>query len=232
MRPTLVIAAAVLALSACSSGGADTDGPSTPVVTGSTGTTTASTTSAATTSAATTAGPLAVERAWSKAASSGMSAAFATVRNTTDRPVVVEKASSPVSGMTQLHVTTKDANGAMVMAEAKNGFTIPAHGTLELTPGGSHIMFMHLTKPLLAGDSVPVTLTVKDAAPVTFTAQVRAYSGAKETYAPGSTGTATHDMAGMGASTATHSAAATSHGSAATGDTGDTAASASTHEGH
>lgn len=215
MRFPLVIATtAALALGACSSGGAVADGTSTPVVTGST----TSTTTTATTA------PLTVERPWAKAASSGMSAAFATVRNTTDRPVVVEKASSPVSAMTQLHVTTKDANGAMVMAEAKNGFTIPAHGSLELAPGGSHVMFMNLTKPLLAGDSVPVTLTLKDAAPVTFTAQVRAYSGAKETYAPGSTGTATHDMAthdmagmaGSAAPTTTHDAAATSPTTAAT----------------
>lgn len=220
MRFPLVIATtAALALGACSSGGAVADGTSTPVVTGSTTSTAPSTTTATT-------APLAVERPWAKAASSGMSAAFATVRNTTDRPVVVEKASSPVSAMTQLHVTTKDANGAMVMAEAKNGFTIPAHGSLELAPGGGHVMFMNLTKPLLAGDTVPVTLTLKDAAPVTFTAQVRAYSGAKETYAPGSTGTATHDMAthdmagmaGSAAPTATHDGAtsptaAHSHGS-------------------
>ena len=45
----------------------------------------------------------------------------------------------------------KMENGVMKMAKLKDGLNIPAHGTVRLAPGGYHIMFTHLTKPLDEG---------------------------------------------------------------------------------
>ncbi|MDO5711574.1 MAG: copper chaperone PCu(A)C [Micrococcales bacterium] len=41
-------------------------------------------------------------------------------------------------------------------------FTIPAHGTLTLAPGGDHIMAMAMTRPLTGGTPVIVTSALAD----------------------------------------------------------------------
>jgi copper(I)-binding protein len=51
---------------------------------------------------------------------------------------------------------------------------IPAGGTVQLAPGGYHIMLIGLTKDLNVGDTVQVTLKFEKAGDVTVTAQVRA----------------------------------------------------------
>ena len=53
------------------------------------------------------------------------------------------------------------------MREMTNGLDIPAHGTVRLAPGGYHVMFTHLTKPLTKGEKVEATLTFEHAGPVT-----------------------------------------------------------------
>jgi copper(I)-binding protein len=138
--------------------------------------------------------PLQVSDAWAKVASTGMSAAFGVIKNPTSAPITIVGAYSPYSPMDQLHeVVMKD--GAMVMQQKQGGFTIPAGGTLTLQPGGNHVMFMSLTKPVKAGSMVPVTLTTSTGAQVTFKAVGKVFQGGNETYngaSPAPTG-----MAGM-----------------------------------
>jgi copper(I)-binding protein len=43
---------------------------------------------------------------------------------------------------------------------------IPVHGTLEMKPGGYHIMLMGLVKPLKKGDEIEITLTFEKAGAV------------------------------------------------------------------
>ena len=57
------------------------------------------------------------------------------------------------------------------------GFPVPANGTVELKPGGFHIMLMNLTEPLEAGDSVELELTFEKAGTVKVTAPVQAAPG-------------------------------------------------------
>lgn len=128
------------------------------------------------------AGLVTVEDAWVKAAESGMSAAFGTLENTGTSEVVVTSVSSPTSPALELHETVDDGAGQMVMREREGGFAIPAGGSLVLEPGGNHIMLMELTDPLLAGDEVTFTLTFSDDSQRDFTAPVKDYSGANETY--------------------------------------------------
>jgi copper(I)-binding protein len=65
-------------------------------------------------------------------------------------------ASSPAAAKVELHVHVND-NGVMRMREVK-GYDVPAKGAFELKPGGAHLMFMDLKRPLKEGEKVPVKL--------------------------------------------------------------------------
>lgn len=188
--PALTLAAA-LALAGCGSSDSTTS-------------TTSSTTAAAPSASTQAAGPVEVTSAWAKAAKApGMSGVFGTVKNTSDKDVKITGVTSPASPEMQLHVTEKDASGTMVMKEASDGFTIKAGETFQLAPGANHIMFMKLSKDLLAGETVDVTLELSDGQKAAFSAQIREFTGAKETYAPssGMSGTSgTHSMPSASAS--------------------------------
>lgn len=119
---------------------------------------------------------------WVKAADSGMSAAFGVLTNDSDDDVTVVAAHSPASARLELHETTAGADGTMAMREIDGGFTIPAGEDLTLEPGGNHLMFMDLTAPLHPGDDVSFTLTFADGSEQTFTAPVKDFAGANESY--------------------------------------------------
>ena len=125
--------------------------------------------------------PLKVTDAWTKVASTGMSATFGVIKNPTSAPITIVGAYSPYSPMDQLHeVVMKD--GSMVMQQKQGGFTIPAGGSMTLQPGGNHVMFMNLARPVRAGALVPVTLTTSTGAQVTFKAVGKVFQGGNETY--------------------------------------------------
>jgi len=44
------------------------------------------------------------------------------------------------------------------MRELDSGLPLPAGKTVELKPGGFHVMMMELKAPIKAGDTVPLTL--------------------------------------------------------------------------
>ena len=76
-----------------------------------------------------------------------MSAAFGMLKNPTDKPIRIIGATSSYATAVQLHeVVAKD--GAMVMQQKAGGFVLPANGMLELKPGGNHLMFVGITKPI------------------------------------------------------------------------------------
>ena len=66
----------------------------------------------------------------------------------------------------------------MKMAQMTNGLDIPAHGTILFAPGGYHMMFTDLTKPLTKGERVQATLTFAHAGPVTVDFNVEAVGAA------------------------------------------------------
>lgn len=163
-----VLAAASLALTGCGQSG--TSPASSPSVAASQST-----------------AALTVSDPWVKAAESGMSAAFGTIRNTTDQDVTIVSASTPASPMVELHETVMGANGTMQMQPKKGGFVIPAMGELKLEPGANHIMLMGLSKPVKAGDEITFDLKLSDGSTVSFTAQGKDFTGANENYSGGQT---------------------------------------------
>lgn len=102
--------------------------------------------------------------------------AFVTIVNsgtTADRLV---SASSPAAQTVELHETVDD-NGVMKMEPRPEGWEIPAGGTLELKPGGKHIMLIGLTAPLEAGKKIQMTLNFEKAGAQTIDVPVQAMSG-------------------------------------------------------
>lgn len=69
-------------------------------------------------------------------------------------------ASSPVAGVVEIHEMTMDGT-TMRMRALPNGLELPAGKTVELKPGGLHVMLMDLKGPVKAGDTVDVTLTIE-----------------------------------------------------------------------
>lgn len=107
-----------------------------------------------------------VEYAWvrttDEARKPGMTGAFMSLSNPSDKEIRLVTCSSPIAGTCQIHEMVKDATGAMVMQEAKGGVPVPAGGHLHLKPGGFHVMLMDLKKKLPAGDEVEVTVAFDD----------------------------------------------------------------------
>lgn len=136
--------------------------------------------------------PISLADGWAKAADTGMSAAFGMVKNPTNAPIRVIAATSPYSTFLQLHEVVMK-KGSMVMQQKPGGFIIPAKGMIELKPGGNHLMFMKLTKPITAGTMIPVTLITADGGVLRTTVLGKVYAGANETY-DGGMG---HTMSGM-----------------------------------
>lgn len=78
---------------------------------------------------------------------------------------------SPVAALAQIHESRTESN-MMMMRELEAGLPLPAGETVELKPGGTHIMLMGVAEPLRAGQTVPLTLTFTTAAPVEVVASV------------------------------------------------------------
>jgi copper(I)-binding protein len=79
-------------------------------------------------------------------------------------------ASSPASKSMELHTMTMDGN-VMKMREVK-AIDIPANGTVELKPGGLHLMFIDLNEQLKPGSTFKVKLKFEKAGEVEVPFQV------------------------------------------------------------
>lgn len=126
--------------------------------------------------------PLQIEDAWIKAVDGGMTSAFATITNPTNKPIrVVAARSARYSPAVQLHEVAIE-DGSMVMQEKATGFVIPAGGSVTLKPGADHLMLMAVKQPVTAGQRVPIRLITSDGGRVAFTAMGKVYAGANESY--------------------------------------------------
>lgn len=143
----------------------------------------------ASTKAAQSQGALELTDGWVKAGNQGMTAAFGTLTNKSDKAVKLTGASTVATNVVQLHVTEMDPNtGATQMKEAKEGFTINPGESLKMEPGGAHIMLMNLQCSLKSGATLDITVEGEEGLSQAFTFEVRDYQGAQEKYAPGEEG--------------------------------------------
>jgi periplasmic copper chaperone A len=101
----------------------------------------------------------------------GNGAAYFTIINPTESADRLVSAQTTVASVTELHETTED-NGVMRMIPQPDGFEVPARATVELKPGGKHVMFLELAAPLAVGDEIPLTLTFEQAGTMEITVPV------------------------------------------------------------
>jgi len=85
-------------------------------------------------------------------------------------------ASSPVATEVQLHSMSMEGN-TMKMRQIK-ALEIPTDSSVELTPGGLHLMLMGLKKPLAVGDVVRVKLKFASSGELEVNLPVQAVAGA------------------------------------------------------
>lgn len=78
---------------------------------------------------------------------SKMSAAFGTIKNSSEKPIKLIKVTSDISNTVEIH-TTKNDDGIMKMRKLPS-LSIPAKGESVLRPGGNHIMFINLKKEMI-----------------------------------------------------------------------------------
>ena len=106
----------------------------------------------------------------------GNGGVFLTLLNGTDAPVRLTSAASDVASHVELHETVNE-NGLMKMIPQPEGFEIPAGGSVILMPGGKHVMLLGLVKPLVEGDSFPLTLNFDNGKVVELTVPVVGMAG-------------------------------------------------------
>ncbi|WP_255531315.1 copper chaperone PCu(A)C [Polynucleobacter sp. UK-Gri1-W3] len=81
---------------------------------------------------------------------------FLKIQNKGNTPDQLISASSPSAGDIQLHEMAMEGN-VMKMRQVKD-IAVPANGSVELKPGGYHLMFLDLKGPFVAGETIPVKL--------------------------------------------------------------------------
>lgn len=101
---------------------------------------------------------LEVTHAYVRASLPGQTAvsAFATFKNLSEKPLVLESIHSKSAKTVELH-SHNSVNGQMQMRKIEN-FSIPAKGEAVFKPGDQHIMLLGVEKPLL--ENTTVTLEI------------------------------------------------------------------------
>ena len=100
------------------------------------------------------------------------SAVYLIINNQTNQGDGLIGANSDVAGGTEIHLSKMDAAGTMTM-ERQDLVIIPAKDSIELAPGGLHIMLVILGKDLSVGDTFPVTLEFQRAGDITIEVEVK-----------------------------------------------------------
>ena len=103
-----------------------------------------------------------IKDAWARTSVQGQKATGAFMKITAKDGAKLVSASSPAAGVTEVHEMKMDGD-IMKMRAVQGGLDLPAGKTVELKPGGYHVMLMDLKAALPKDSTVPLTLVFKDA---------------------------------------------------------------------
>lgn len=121
-----------------------------------------------------------VSEPWIRATVAGQKVAGGYMQLKSPRDVSLVTASSPAAATVEVHEMAMEGNVMKMRALQK--LDLPAGKTVELKPGGYHIMFIDIKEPMKPGARVPLTLTFEDKdkkrETVEVSAEVRQLSGA------------------------------------------------------
>jgi len=120
-------------------------------------------------------GAIEIGHPWSRAtpptAESG--GGFLAITNTGTTPDRLIAVKSPAADKVEIHEMKMDGN-IMRMREVEKGIEIPPGATVELKPGGFHVMFMGLKAPFAKDAKVPLTLVFEKAGSIDVELMVQA----------------------------------------------------------
>jgi hypothetical protein len=102
-----------------------------------------------------------VEGAWVRSSVAGQQGTGAFMKITASEPTQLVGVSTPVAGVAQVHEMRME--GDIMKMRAIGKLDLPAGRTIELKPGGYHIMLLDLKQPLKQASMVPMTLSFRDA---------------------------------------------------------------------
>ncbi|MEZ5652954.1 MAG: copper chaperone PCu(A)C [Burkholderiaceae bacterium] len=97
--------------------------------------------------------------AWVRGTVPGQKATGAFMQIVSEHGGRLVQADSPVAAAVEIHEMTMEGN--VMKMRAIPGLALPAGETVELKPGGYHIMMMGLKRPVQEGETLPITLVVE-----------------------------------------------------------------------
>lgn len=116
-------------------------------------------------------GNLSIDDVWARTGQPGqVSAAYMEIKSKGGADKLVA-ANCDCAQATELH-DVKLIDGAMKMVPVA-GMDVPANGEVKLKPGAYHIMLIGLSRPLVAGERLPIKLKFEKAGEVTVEAKVK-----------------------------------------------------------
>ena len=141
------------------------------------------------------AGSLKISAPWARATPKGatVGAGYMTITNNGSAPDRLVGGAAEVSNRFEIHEMTMD-NGVMRMRHIAKGLEITPGQSVELKPGGNHVMFLGLKKPLAQGEYVKATLVFEKAGKVDVDFTVESIGAQR----PGSAGGGNRAMPGIG----------------------------------
>jgi copper(I)-binding protein len=124
-----------------------------------------------------------VEGAWVRTAVAGQQGTGAFMRITARQAMQLIGVTSPVAGTAEVHEMRMD--GDIMRMRRITKLDLPPGQTVELKPGGYHLMLMDLKQPVATGSAVPLTLLFRDASGAESRLELKVPVAAK---APGGSG--------------------------------------------
>ena len=102
---------------------------------------------------------LQISDAWARETVAGQTgtAAYMTIANMGAGDDLLVSVAATAPAQASLHATTTE-NGVSSMRPLAAGLAIPAGATIELKPGGTHVMLTGLQAPLRSGETMKLTL--------------------------------------------------------------------------
>jgi periplasmic copper chaperone A len=118
---------------------------------------------------------IAIEQPWARATPAGAltGIVYMTLENKTNTADRLTGVSSDVAAQVQIHEMAV-VDGIMQMRQVAGGLPIAAGGSVILKPGSYHVMLIGLKRPLVAGETLPLTLTFANAGNISVTVPVQA----------------------------------------------------------
>jgi periplasmic copper chaperone A len=100
-----------------------------------------------------------VKDAWARPALQGQTATGAFMSLTSSDGARLIGAASPIAGVVEIHEMVME--GSVMRMRPIAGLDLPAGRSVELKPGGYHMMLMDLKRPLKSGERVPLELRLE-----------------------------------------------------------------------